>query len=89
MLFNMVVSFELRPLDEMLAEEAQRTIEGGGSSDVLAFSSTRFEVRLWRIWLAYAKGWLILDVASSIPSIIDIQEVYEVYHGGGNASPPR
>ena len=81
-LFNLVMSFELAPIDEMLAEEAQRTIMSGGSSDVLA-ASARYEGRLSRIWLAYAKGWFIIDVASSIPSMFDIYKVYEVYHGEG------
>jgi len=87
-LFNLFVSFELAPIDEELAEEAQRTISGGGSSDVLAYSA-RYEGRLSRIWLAYAKGWFILDIASSIPSMVDIHKVYELYHGEGSVDGDR
>ena len=37
-----------------------------------ALKKERYEYRLSRIALAYAKGWLLIDVVSFLPSVIDI-----------------
>ena len=60
------------PIDDDLVEEAYNMLEGQSTSDDVLASAHSFEWRLSQIALHYAKGWLLMDVISSIPSVLDI-----------------
>ena len=72
MVVNFARAFPRLLLDDDLVEEAYHMLEGESeSTDVLA-SARSYEWRLSRIALNYAKGWLLMDIVSSVPSIFDI-----------------
>ena len=75
--FDLVVTFFVAvPVDALQEDEmeqaaAEEDDEGGGGSRT-QLPSIEYETSLWRIAVCYARGWLVLDVLSLVPSAFDI-----------------
>jgi len=76
------------------AYEIDAPDESGGDDDdddSILKRRIAYETRLSKIWMRYLKGWLVMDLASMGPSVIDIQLAFtsvdgDVLDAGLNAS---
>ena len=68
-----VVALPVSPLDDEGGSlESVSTEDVTGRVGAAISQANRYDYRLWRIALAYARGWLLLDVSAMVPSGFDV-----------------